>query len=678
MKNSNCVILLIFFLLHEQSTLRAFDVKAMFEGMGTSFGAAPAGYTYSYEIWSDASVPIYTEKQGYASFMGAFFPSAKGYYAKKMLPSIFDSAGSVSKIEYHDSDYYFKMYIGPNSTAHEHSIYKQSLTQLPLAKNDPNIYYYHIYTSGGYSKGKSTHEPEVEMMGYQNPKEINNQDASKRGSVTFSSQLSAISLYNSSGTDVQVSLTYGTDPYTFTLEKYSYNTLDIPTPEAPQSSSATTAVQVSPKASAGVLDVSLQDVVTQAVSSDDQDSSAPSAPFSLRPNTLTFASYDAVAKKYVTFRTLMLPATGFATNTFIIEIFQDPGKKLEVGIQGFNPGNYDVPVMPRVRDLTPCPCTFWYQSFEEGGSIEGYGDLPGQVWVVYGGADNRVQVKVQPGQAFMWNLVRPLVRQGDQFVYFVYVITTDDAVAKKFVTKIVSQQLGKNIIDQYQNMIDTPVPVASTRQDLNVTGAANTAADLSLTASQEVAVVMGNLAIADGVIEDKDQGVIGYIVGTDIFTPKGLGFGRYYYTLAPSVISFANLVSLIYGCLDSSKMSSIGGSDDAIQKALTTTVSGWFVQNIKNPADVQKQVQQYLIGYGNSKIVDATTGTLTKYGQARLQSIMSGAVSLKYPSMKLSTVTNQFVYDFGRSAPEKMPEPFKQSSVVKSVASVSKTTATAV
>ncbi len=662
-------MLAIFFALQEPSGLHAFDIKAMFEGMGTSFGAPPVGYIYSYEIWNDASVPIYAEQQGIASFMGAFFPSAKGYYGKKTLPSIFDAAGNVSKAVYQDSSYYFKMYIGTTSSAHEHSIYKQSLTQLPLAKKDPNIYYYHVYTSGGHSKGNPTHEPDVEMMGYQNPQEVNNQDATKRGSVTFSSQLSAISFYNSSGTDVQVSLTYGTDPYICTLEKYSYNMLEVPTPQAPQSSSATTAVSVAP-ASSPATSARSSNVTIQAVSSSvatdattstassatSQDDSTPPPPFSLRPNTLTFASYDAVEKKYVTFRTLMLPATAFDTTTFVIEIFQDPGKNLEVGIQGFNPGNYDVPITPRIRDITPCPCTFWYQSFAQGGSIEGYGDLPGQVWVVYAGADSPVQVKVQPGQAFAWNLIRPLVSQGDQFVYFVYVVTTDNTVAKNFVAKVASQLLGKNVIDQYQSMANAPASLVPANQSLDGTDAA----DLSLTAAQEVAAVMGNLAIADGVIEDKDQGVIGYLVGTDIFTSKGLGFGRYHYTLAPSVVSFANLVSLVYRCLDSSKMSGIGASDDVIQKALTTTINSWFAQYIKNPSDAQKQVQQYLIGYGNTKVVDATTGALTKYGQSCLQSIMSGTVSLKYPSMKLSTVTNQFVYDFGKSAPDKMPSVLTQ------------------
>ncbi len=177
-----------------------------------------------------------------------------------------------------------------------------------------------------------------------------------------------------------------------------------------------------------------------------------------------------------------------------------------------------------------------------------------------------------------------------------------------------------------------------------------------ITVDQQVATLMGFLTIADGVIEDKDQGVIGYILGADIFTSSGLGFGRFYYVLAPSVISFDSIATSVLGYLDSSKTAALGAAAADIQKSVTATVNDWFRAYMKKPGDVQVQVQKYLLQYGNAKIVDATSGQLTKFGQSRLQAIMSGKVSLKYPSMKLSTITNQYVYDFGKTAPDKMPD----------------------
>ena len=679
MNNRSRNIFLILIFMH-QFSLPKFDIKAMFEGMGTSFGAPPAGYIYSYEIWSDASVPIFLEKQEIKSFMGAYFPGHRGYFGHKKIPSIFEATEGTNVITQHDQKYYFDMFIGTSANAHKNQIYKQSLTQLPLEKNDPNVYYYHVYTSGGFSKGRSTHEPQVEMMGYQNPKEIDKPNSTKKGSVAFTTQLSDLSFYNSSGIDVQVSLKYGSEDYTFTLEKYSYNTLSVPTPQAKESKKATVAVTAAPEVSSTTpsLDsLGSDQVVTQGLAGRDvktatktpaatstkvadpvkkaEDENAPPPPFSLRPNTLSFASYDATTKTYVPFKSFYLQSKGFEGAPYTIEIFQDPGKPLQVGIQGLNPGNYDLPVTPRVRDLTPCPCTFWYQSFEQGGSIEGYSNLPGQMWVVYAGVDSPIQKKVEPGQAVAWNLVRPLVEEGDQYVYFVYVVTTDDAVAANFVAKLAARAIGQDVAGQYENIVKTPVVLSLTNESLDVTGSVTGDTGPSLTPDQQVAVLMGNLKIADGVIEDMDQGVIGYIVGADVFTPKGLGFGRFHYVLAPSVISMNNIVSLLQGSIDSSKITA--GGD--IQKILTQQVNRWFAAYVQKPADVQAQVEQYLIGYGNEKMVDATSGQLTKMGKNRLQDLLTGSNSLKFPPMKLSTVTNQYVYDFGKSVPEKMPIPIQ-------------------
>ncbi len=686
MKNRRYSIFLMILLIH-QFSLPKFNMKEMFEGMGTSFGAPPAGYTYSFEVLSDASRPIFIEQQSLVSFMGAYFPGDRGYYGHQKIPSIFEATEGTNRAGHTDSKYYFNLFIGTSANAHKNKIYKQSLTQLPLKKNDPNVYYYHVYTSGGFSKGRSTHESEVEMMGYQNPKELNNPDSTKKGSVAFTTQLSDISFYNSSGTDVQVSLKYGTEDYTCTLEKYSYNSLSVPPAEAKKSSSAQTSVtalssDVSTPQELGLNSVKTDDVVTQGarissapvVASQPQSKSATSIknsmkkvedeatpPFSLRPNTLSFASYDAATKKYVPFRSFYLQSKGFEGGPCTIEIFQDPGKELEVGMQGLNPGNYDLPVTPRVRDLTPCPCTFWYQSFEQGGSIEGYSNLPGQMWVVYAGADSPIQAKVIPGQAVGWDLVRPLVDQGDQYVYFVYVATADDQVAQKFVTKLAARIVGENVVDQYEKIVNSPVVLSSTNQNLDITDNSGAHVKESLTPDQQVAALMGNLQISQGVIEDLDQGIIGYIVGADVFTPKGLGFGKFHYVLAPSVISMNNLVSLLQGSLDSSKTADLGGSDANVQSSLNGKVNDWFIVYMKNPAEVRDQVERFLMKYGNAKIVDAATGSLTKFGQFRLQDILTGSNSLKFPSMKLSTVTNQYVYDFGKSAPDKMPKPIKIS-----------------
>lgn len=622
------------------------DIKAMLNGMGTTFGAPPVGFTYSFQVWNDANVPIHVEQEGIASFMGAYFASAKGYYGKQTLPSIFDANGVVSQAIYQNEKYYFNFYISEHADAHAKPLYQQELTQLPLAKNDPNVYYYHVYTAPGFDKGKTVHSSAVESMGYQNPNELNNSDPVKKGNVVLSSQLSTIVFENSSGTDVQITLAYGSGPYTFTAEKYSFNSLSVPTPQAPASSS-TTGVTKSEKSG--------------------QDTTNLPPPFSLRPNTITFASASGGSGAFTPFKTLQLPSQGFDGSTYTIEIYQDTDKQLNVGIQGLNPGNYDMPITSRTRDVTPCPCTFWYQSAEQAGAVAGYSDLQGQVWVFYQGADSPVISKVTPGQVVSWNLTRPLVSQSDQFVYFVYVATTDDAQAAQFVTSIAQQQLGQSIIAQYQTAANTAFVMPTAAQaaaGLDVTGAVVPVTQ-TLTSTQQVAVLMGSLSIANGAIVDTKSGMTGYIVGTDIFSPCGLGFGRFYYQLPPSIISFSTLVSTLSAMMDSTKSASLGAD---LTSALTSQVNSWFTAYLQSPTTAQTAVQKFLIQYGSSQLVKGTV--LTAAGSAALKNIMSGNVSLQYPSMKLSTVTNQYVFDFGKAAPDKMPTmitPLPQSQAQSSV-----------
>ncbi len=620
--NKRNVILLLFSLLSCVSIATKFDLKPMFEGMGQVITAP--GYVYNYKVFSDASVPIYIEHEGMASFMGAIFPSSRGMFGARTLPSIFDTPDGNSQTTYLGQVYYFNMYISDDKDVVKNHIYKEAFTHLPLEKNDKKIYYYHVYTQGGFKKGSSMHKPAVEMMGYQDPTQLNDPDATKHGNVKFSEQLSQINFYNSSDTDVQISLTYGTSPYSFTVEKYSYSYLGLPTKQDKKDDKS------------GQVQADLP-------------------AFSLRPNKITFSAYNQQSQKYDQFRSLSLPATGFDGVNYTIEIFKDPGKSLEVGIQGFNPGNYDLAVTDRVRDVTPCPCTFWYQSNLQAGSVPGYTDLPGQIWVIYQGKDSPIISQVTPGQVVTWNLTRPWLSQGDQFVYFVYVVTTDDAVAQKFVEKFGQQILGKNIYDEYVNAAHRSMDFTKgTQTALDISGKVK-AVEQTLTSDQEIKALMGSLNIANGVIEDTDQGVIGYLVGADIFTPKGLGFGRFYYTLAPSILNFNGIASLIFSCLDSKKTNTLGGSDTDVQKSIAQTINSWFGMLLKKPQDLQPLIEKYLIQFGDTQVVDVKSGQLTQYGKSRLQAIISGNMSLKYPSMKLSTVTNQYVYDFGKSAPDKMP-----------------------
>lgn len=595
-----------------------FDIKKMLEKMTET----SKGYVYSFEVWNDAHVPVYVEQEALGTFMGAFFPIAKGFYGKKNIPALADAQGEPNRAVYLKENYYFNLYMSSNSSPHTHPVYEESFMQLPLKKNDPNVYYYHAYTSKSYTRGKIQHGVDIEMLGYQNPNELNNSDASKRGNIKFGPQLSQLAFYNSSSTDVQVSLMYDTEPYIFTLEKYSYNFLNLPTPLEESDNKAALEQLKKP-------------------------------PFSLRPNVLKFFT-GKVDQNNQPFKILQISSVGFDDTNYVIEIFQDENKPLDVGVQGFNPGNYDLATIPHVRDLTPCPCSFWYQSVAQAGASKGLVDLPGQIWVIYNGADSPIASQVTPGQVVTWNLVRPLNSQADQMVYFFYVATTDIQVAQKFIQNIMDQKIGADVTQAFLHAAQDPMQSFATQQ-IDMQAKDTSAVTSELSAAQQVQALTGALSVSKGVIEDKEQGVIGYMVGGDIFSPQGVGFGRFYYTLAPSMVEMSGVATVLSGCLDSSKTVTLASSGADLQVVLKKKVQDWFVAYLKNPKDVVDQVQQFLLQYGDSKIVDAA-GELTKFGSNRLQAIVAGSVSLKYPPMKLSTISNQYVYDFGKAAPEKMPK----------------------
>jgi len=58
---------------------------------------------------------------------------------------------------------------------------------------------------------------------------------------------------------------------------------------------------------------------------------------------------------------------------------------------------------------------------------------------------------------------------------------------------------------------------------------------------------------------------------------------------------------------------------------------------------------------------------LTKFGQSQVKALLQGPISLKYPPMKLSTVTNHYVYDFGKTKPDKIPETVTPLKIVTQI-----------
>lgn len=623
--------------------------KSFWDGVGRSFGASPSGYIVNFEVCNDSHQTVNVGLKGIASFMGAYFPSAKGVYNKQTLHSLMQNTGTTaSKASYNDEEFYFDLYMSTKSNPDDSPIYKQTFTQLGI-KNDPKIYYYHAYTNRTLSKGEWKHGVGVEMLGYKNP----GGQGEEAGNVNVTSQLSNLVLYNTSQNDFNVTLTYNGKNYAVTVEKDSYNTLTVPT----EKSSDGTAT---PK-------------------------------FSLRPNTITYnyttssSSSSSSGSKVV-----RLASEGFEGYTYIVESFQDSGENVNIGIQGLTPGHYDQAVTSRVRDITPCSASFWYESVAQAGKDASSAsvDLPGQVWVVYQGQDSSVKSKVEAGKAVSWDLVRPLIRQGDQKVMFLYVATSSDKDAEAFVDGFIGGTVGASVLKNYNDQLakqfaQSTSSVSGSNLSLDDSNSdkgsdKETAAEMQ----QNIKALIGDLDVDAGRMVDTTTNVSGYLLGADVFSPKGVGAGNYYYTLSPSIIDLNSLTQLVLSYVDTSKLpgatatgspSSAADKDASTSEKTTTSsttsaeatveaeVKTWLKDYVANPSTVKALVTAYLQKYGKSSIVDAS-GKLNQFGQYRVDAIVSGKVSLEFPPMKLSTVTNHYVFDFGKNKPTGMPTAIAISS----------------
>jgi hypothetical protein len=545
--------------------------------------------------------------------------------------------GSVGRALYKDARYYFHFYVSANSDVMKDPVYFQPLTSLPLKKHDPNIYFYNIFTKKVYKRGSIYREPEVEILGYYNP---DTKDDSKKGNIVINKQLNTIFFHNSSSKDAFVSLKYASKELEFTIEAYSYAQLTIPTPEEEKNA----------------------------------DPSQPSQPmFSLRPNILHFyeVQHSGKDRKYKNFTSFNLPGDDVAGYPCNIEIYEQESHELAICLQGFMSGNYDQPVTQRVRDVTPCPCVFWYQSTEQLPGSEGYSNLPGQVWMVYQGQDSQIIEKVGCGQTISFDLVRPLIEQSDTYLYCLYVVTHDDAQALQFIRNFIDKKTGLNVYANYSAAVNKKIVESfqsQTESQISLTKQSSAIQDSeTLSLQDQLAILQGPVDGNYAVIEDVNLGMVGYCLGADVFTPKGLGFGRFYYSLAPSIIDTSALVPFLLSLLDQDACKNLAQTDEQLQEILGQKVNQWVKNYIDDKKLVTEQVTNFIISYGKSMLFDENK-MLSDFGQSRVQNFMTGNVSIQFPPMKLSVMTNYYVYDFGKSKPKNMPEAGKMITLVSPIA----------
>ena len=78
---------------------------------------------------------------------------------------------------------------------------------------------------------------------------------------------------------------------------------------------------------------------------------------------------------------------------------------------------------------------------------------------------------------------------------------------------------------------------------------------------------------------------------------------------------------------------------------------------VTNPKAVEDAIEALLIKSEKSELV--SNGKLTQAGEYKLESLMTGPISIQSPPIKLAVVQNQYDYTMSDKAPKGMPKASK-------------------
>ena len=346
-------------------------------------------------------------------------------------------------------------------------------------------------------------------------------------------------------------------------------------------------------------------------------------------------------------------------SNYIYEVYSDGGS-LKVGTQGIDVGNFYQPMDGKVRDLSPAKCYVWHMSAEQKGTPKTKSDsgipldAPGQLWYSYKTGDQAVSGSVPLGKSAEFQLLRPRLSEDKAMLYVVLLDSQDKTQADKFLTRLSSGKIGKNVVD-----FTGDLSVEKIKNYIDATGSPDAKEQNLLT----------QLTPDDkGQIDDKDgSGVSGNVLLADVLYPHGVGDGPFYYTIPPATLHSSQLATMVQGHLDASKLPK--GFD------LSKTAEGWVTLHSKNPGGVRLGITDLLTKYGVSGLVDSK-GALSSNGLRVLDNIMSGPVSVEKPPMQLSAGSNNYLSTFGEKPkgwPSETKEDVDIADVIPSQSSAKKT-----
>ena len=250
--------------------------------------------------------------------------------------------------------------------------------------------------------------------------------------------------------------------------------------------------------------------------------------------------------------------------------------------------------------------------------------------------------KITPGTVLDFGLIRPRISEKQAILYVVALQTSDDTAAKKFLNRLSAGKIG-------QGAVYTAVTANTLQQFL--AGKTN--------------LVVSPQPNTNGIIDDTNikidasaSGIKGEILLADIFTPRGVGIGPFYYILQASSLQINSLTTGLY--LADANYNADRTLKDTVLKDLSSKFISWISAYKKDQNSVKNNVIAYLQQNGNQNLFtnpQAASGQrqLTDIGTRMLNDFLTGPISIADPPLIGQAGKNYYVYALG-SVPASWPQ----------------------
>ncbi len=288
---------------------------------------------------------------------------------------------------------------------------------------------------------------------------------------------------------------------------------------------------------------------------------------------------------------------------------------------GFSVGNYKQPANGKIRDINPVPYTIWNPTAADlnmtdtttNTLIPFTSSNTHAIWALYTGSAysttkkalvNQPLIKIPAGKAVSLYIIRPPIAKKKDMLYIFSVSSPDDISAQQLLTQFFTIPMPRF----------TPTGMSYT----GPTGAYSYTLPAGFNSADLFTFFNSSLPDKVGLFS-KDYAQ-GYLIYQKTFSSYSPNTNAFFCTAQSPLYSPSTVLGSMLQYFDPTKMVA------AVQAKLLVQIPQWVDLFVTNRFDLKNQIQQYLLQYGTSDIVNSSgiAPVLTSNGQLALFMIMYG------------------------------------------------------